>query len=119
MNVAVLGASDKPDRYSYRAIELLSQKGHRVFPVHPRLGAIQGLKVFPSLSQVPEPIDTLTLYVNSKLSSKLTAEILGARPKRIIFNPGAENPALAEKAASQGIQTAEACTLVMLRTGQF
>jgi predicted CoA-binding protein len=119
MNVAVIGASADPERYSYLAIELLNRKGHRVFPVHPRLPEIQGLKVYAALRELPEPVDTITLYVNSKISQKMGPEILTASPRRIIFNPGAENPELARLAAEKGIEAVEACTLVMLKTGQF
>ena len=119
MNVAVIGASDKPDRYSYQAVQLLQEKGHQVYPVHQRIKTIEGMSVFVSIKDIPEGIDTVTMYVAADISDKLTVDILDCHPKRIIFNPGAENPQLAEKAQSQGIKTVEDCTLVMLRTGQF
>lgn len=119
MNVAVIGASDKPERYSYQALTLLKEKGHMVFPVHPRLKAIEGAVVYPSIKDIPGPIDTVSLYVASDISSRIAEDILKARPKRVIFNPGAENPDLAQKLKEQGIAAIEGCTLVMLRTGQF
>lgn len=119
MNVAVIGASDKPDRYSYKAVKLLEENGHTVFPVHPRIKSIDGLNVFPSIKNITPPIDTVTLYVAADVSSEIAADIFDCHPRRIIFNPGAENPQLAEQAQAKGIQTVEACTLVMLRTRQF
>ena len=119
MNLAVLGASDKPDRYSHKACLLLREKGHRVFPVHPTLSAIEGMPVYPALSAVPERIDILTMYVSAENSAGLTGEILKKPPRAIVFNPGAENPSLAAAAEKAGIRTLEACTLVLLRTGQF
>ena len=119
MKVAVIGASDKPERYSYQAVKLLAQKGHDVYPVHQRIKTIDGQAVYASINEIPEAIDTVSMYVASDISDKLTADILGKHPKRIIFNPGAENPELAAKAEAKGIKTLEACTLVMLRTGQF
>jgi predicted CoA-binding protein len=119
MNVAVIGASDKPDRYSYQALKLLQEKGHAVYPVHQRIKLIDGVSVFPSLENVADPIDTVSMYVSPDISNLLADEILAKKPKRIIFNPGAENPQLAFQAQAQGIKTMEACTLVMLRTGQF
>ncbi len=119
MIVAILGASDDPQRYSYLALNLLRQQGHEVFPVHPKLKEIEGQKVYASLRELPKPVHTLTLYVSPELSSKLSAEILESSPKRILFNPGAENPELAQKAEAKGIKTLEACTLVLLRTNQF
>ena len=119
MTVAVLGASDDPERYSYKAVKFLLEKGHEVFPVHPTLKQIDGQKVYASLKELPKPIDTLSLYVSKEISSKLASEILESKPKRIIFNPGAENPELESQASRQGIKTLEACTLVLLRTNQF
>lgn len=119
MNVAVIGASDKPDRYSYQAVKLLQQKGHKVYPVHQRIKDIEGTPVFASVTDIPDAVDTVTMYVAADISDKLAPSIIALNPKRIIFNPGAENPNLAAQAQAKGIKTLEACTLVMLRTGQF
>ncbi len=119
MNVAVLGASDNPEKYSYRAVKLLKEKGHTVFPIHDQIKEIEGIKVYPSIKDVPYEIDTISLYVSKEISSKIGDEILKKKPGRIIFNPGAENPELEAKAESQQIETLNACTLVMLKTGQF
>ncbi len=119
MNAAVLGASNKPERYSYQAVKLLAEKGHAVFPVNPALAAIDGMPAFRKLADIPVPIHTLTVYVGHERSTALAAAILAARPQRVIFNPGAENPALAQQLQATGIQVQNACTLVLLRTGQF
>ncbi len=119
MNVAILGASDKPGRYSYKALLALIEKGHTVFPVHQRLKEIDGIKVYPKIANIMDPIDTLTLYVSANISSLLIDEILQKDPKRIIFNPGAENTDLNAKAVKKGIKTLNACTLVLLHTNQF
>ena len=119
MNVAVIGASDKPERFSYQALALLKQKGHKAFPVHQRLKIIDGMTVYPSIKDIAEPIDTVSMYVAADISTGIAADILGVKPKRIIFNPGAENPDLAQKAQTQGIKTIDDCTLVMLGSGRF
>ncbi|MGD9781580.1 MAG: CoA-binding protein [Kiritimatiellia bacterium] len=119
MNVAVLGASNKPERYSHQAVVLLAQKGHAVFPLHPALSEIEGRRVFKRLADVPAPIHTVTMYVSPSLSDGLAGEILAAKPARAIFNPGTENPELERKLADAGIEIVRACTLVLLRTGQF
>ena len=119
MNVAVLGASDKPERYSFQAVKLLAEKGHAVFPVHPTLVAIDGAPVFKQLGDLRVPLHTVTLYVGPERSGALAPEILAARPQRVIFNPGAENPALAQQLQAAGIRVENACTLVLLRTGMF
>lgn len=119
MNVAVIGASDKPERYSYQAVKLLQEKGHAVYPVHQRIKDIDGQKVYPSIKDIVDPIDTVSMYVAADISSSLAGDIFSKSPKRIIFNPGAENPDLEAQARAKGITTLNACTLVMLRTKQF
>ena len=119
MNVAILGASNKPERYSNQALRLLAEHGHAVFPVHPALDAIDGHRVFKSLADIPEPVDTVTMYVSPAHSTGLAGALLAARPRRVLFNPGTENPDLEEKLAHAGIAVIRACTLVLLRTGQF
>lgn len=119
MNVAILGASNKPERYSHQAVVLLAQKGHPVFPINPALPEIDGHRVYKSLADVPVPLHTVTLYVSPALSTGMAAALIAANPARVIFNPGTENPELEEKLAAAGIETVRACTLVLLRTGQF
>jgi uncharacterized protein len=119
MNVAVIGASSNPEKYSYQAVKLLKEKGHTVFPVHPMIKEIDGIKVYPSIGNILEPVDTVSLYVSKEISSKLAEDFFKKKPRRIIFNPGAENPELEAMAAKQSIRTLNACTLVMLRTNQF
>jgi predicted CoA-binding protein len=117
--VAILGASPKPDRYAYQALQLLREYGHRTLPVNPAFDEILGEKCYPRISDAPGPIDTVTLFFGESLSNPLIDEIVSAKPGRIIMNPGAENSALAAKAEEAGIEVVEGCTLVMLRTGHF
>ena len=119
MKVAILGASDKPDRYSNMALKMLVEKGHTVFPVHPRLKEIDGIAVIGSLKDLPAPVHTVTVYLSPELSGRLEGEIIESKPRRVIFNPGTENAELAKSLDAAGIVTLEACTLVLLRTGQF
>lgn len=118
-NVAILGASDNEDRYSYKALQLLQQYHHQVFPVHPSLQVIERCRVFPHLKDISARIDTLTVYVRSEVSKNLGDEIIQLKPRRVIFNPGAENSALASRLEKAGILVENACTLVLLRTNQF
>ena len=119
MNVAVIGASNKPHRYSYQAVMLLKENGHEVYPVHQRIKDIDGVQVYCSIKDIKEPIDTVTMYVSADISSVISEDILAVNPRRLIFNPGAENSALECKAKEKGIDAKNACTLVMLKTGQF
>ena len=117
--VLVLGASDRPERYAYKALVQLVDHGHPVIPVHPRLHEIAGHPVVASLSEVNVPIDTVTLYVNPSISEPLANELIALKPRRVIFNPGTESPTLAKRLQDAGIATEDACTLVLLGTGQF
>jgi uncharacterized protein len=117
--VAILGASPKQDRYAYRAFEMLREHGHRPVPINPAFDDILGEQCYPTIAEVPKPIDTVTMYLGAARSNPLIDEIILAKPRRIIMNPGAENPVLAEKAEAAGIEVVEGCTLVMLSTGQF
>lgn len=118
-NVAVLGASQKADRYSNQAVRLLASFDYRPIPVNPACEEVEGLKCFPSLADIGEAVHTITLYLRAERSTPLIDDILMANPQRIIMNPGAENEELAAAASGAGIEVVEACTLVMLRTGLF
>lgn len=118
-NVAVLGASANPERYSYKAVKLLMEHGHDVFPVHPSARPIDGIKCYACLDDIVEEIDTITVYLGQANSTPLIDDIIKMNPRRVILNPGAENPELKSECEAAGIEVIEACTLVMLRTGQF
>ena len=117
--VAILGASPKPDRYAYKAFRMLRDHGHRAIPINPAFEEILGEKCYPKIADAPQPLDTVTMYLGEARSNQLIDEIIAAKPRRIIMNPGAENPALAAQAEEAGIEVVEGCTLVMLQTGQF
>src|SRR5689334_23374635 len=119
LNVAVIGASPKPDRYAYRAMEMLREYGHRPIPVNPAFPEVLDERCYKSIMQVPDSLDTATLYLRKARSDKIIDEILEAHPRRIIFNPGAENPELLARAENAGIEVVEGCTLVMLCSGTF
>ena len=114
----VLGASDNPARYSYLAINRLRNHGHPVVGIgrkNTRVG-----DVLVEKEKIPvEDVDTVTLYLNPKHQEEYYDYILSLNPKRIIFNPGTENDTLAAMANQKNIRTLEACTLVMLSTGQY
>ncbi len=117
--VVVLGASNKPHRYSYKAIKLLKKYGHHVIPVHPELSSIDGLSVIANLSDINKTVDTLTLYMGVKRSQLLVDEIISLRPKRVIFNPGTESKILERKLLQANIPFVQDCTLIMLESKQF
>ena len=114
----VLGASENPSRYSFLAINSLRKHQHPVVAIGRKPGQV--LDVDISTEKKPqETVDTITLYLNPANQKDYYDYILSLRPKRIIFNPGTENPELYDLAKSNGIQPMEACTLVLLSTGQY
>lgn len=117
--VVVLGASHKPERYANQAIRLLLEHGHSVVPVHPRLDVAEGLPVVHTLGEIDGTVDTLTLYIGPERSALVAEDIVRLRPGRVIFNPGTESATLEAQLDAAGIRHEEACTLVLLRTGQF
>ena len=119
LNVAIIGASHKPQRYAYQAQELLMQHHHRVFPISGNGREILGVPGYKSIAEIDQPIDTVTLYLNPQRHQSIRQDMERAMPRRIIFNPGTESDELIDSYAQLGIETLEACTLVMLRTGQF
>jgi uncharacterized protein len=119
INIAVLGASTKPDRYSNQAVKLLSKKGYNVIPVHPSGVSVNGIITIKHLFEINVPIHTLSIYVNASLSSSLKNEILKLSPRRIIFNPGTENDELEKIFKDNNIVVEKACTLVLLKTNSF
>jgi len=108
--VIVFGYSDNPERYSNMAYNLLMEFGHQAIKFNPREQQV---------GELPESCDTLTLYVSEAISDKFSDAILGLKFKRIIFNPGTENPKLEKKLIEKGIEVVHGCTLVMLRTDQY
>jgi predicted CoA-binding protein len=114
----VLGASLKPERYANLAVRKLRERGHPVVAVGLREGMIGDARVLRSVLEGSK-VHTVTMYLNAANQEVWRDQVLALRPKRIIFNPGAENPAFAKEAEAAGIETMEACTLVMLSTGQF
>ena len=114
----VLGASPNPARYSNLAVKTLNLHGYEVIPIGIKNGLIENMPIIIGQPEIKD-VDTVTLYQNSKRQKEYYDYIFKLQPKRIIFNPGAENPELDELAKEKGIETLDACTLVMLSTGQY
>jgi predicted CoA-binding protein len=114
----VLGASPNPSRYSYLAINRLRSLKHPVVGIGKRKGKVNDVEIIAEHPPI-EDLDTITLYLSAANQKQYYDYILSLKPKRIIFNPGAENDELHEMAVKNGIRPMEACTLVMLATGQY
>lgn len=114
----VLGASDNPSRYSYLAIQRLRSNGHPVVAIGKKITKVNDV-IIEKEKQDVQDIDTVTLYLNPTHQQEYYDYIISLKPKRIIFNPGTENEELIRLAKENNIQPLEACTLVMLSTGQY
>ena len=114
----VLGASDNPSRYSYLAVNRLRAKGYPVSAIGKRNTRVADVIVDTEKKYIKD-IDTVSIYLNRVNQKEYYSYILSLKPKRIIFNPGAENPELYLLAEENNIQPMEACTLVLLSTGQY
>jgi predicted CoA-binding protein len=114
----LLGASENPARYSNMAIKRLRANGHDVVAIGRTNGQVEDVEIRTDRPQI-EDLDTVTIYLNPTNQQAFESYILELKPRRIIFNPGAENPDLAKKATANNIETMEACTLVMLTIGMY
>lgn len=114
----VLGASSKPDRYAYKAITKLVEKGHSVLAIGQNAGEVAGIKI--QTKAIPlKNVDTVTLYLNPTRQRDYYNYIIEAKPKRVIFNPGTENPELYQLLELNNIKAEVACTLVLLSINQY
>jgi predicted CoA-binding protein len=117
--VAIIGASEKPHRYANKALHSLLQHGHTVHLVNPYKTEIEKSPCYATITDVPEKVDTVTLYVNPTRFHDHIDEIIKAKPARVIFNPGTEDPEAETMLEEAGITVLRACTLVLLSIGKF
>ncbi|MEN2284414.1 CoA-binding protein [Algoriphagus sp. SE2] len=116
----ILGATPNRSKYAFIAADFLSKAQIPFIPIAIHEGELLGQKIL-DLNEKPflEGIHTITVYLNKYHQKEWEEYLLSLKPKRIIFNPGAENRSFAEKAYQQGIEVLNACTLVMINTGQY
>lgn len=119
VTVGILGASNKEGRYSRKAQELLMEKGYDVVPISRKGEDVLSVKSYTSLAEVPRKLDTLTVYVGPKNIVPDLEGIVRADIRRVILNPGTESEAVKARLQASGKLVVEACTIVMLKTGQF
>jgi uncharacterized protein len=114
----VLGAATKPEKYAFKAITMLVDKGHSVLAIGSNTGEVAGIAI--RTKNIPlKNIDTVTLYLNPTRQREFYNYIVETKPKRVIFNPGTENPEFYQLLQSNGIKVEVACTLVLLATNQY
>ena len=114
----VIGASENPERYAYKAVTKLQEHGFEVIALGLKPGIIGNIPIQTTFPKETE-IDTVTLYVGPERQNAITPEIIALKPRRIIFNPGTENPDFIKQAQDAGIETEIACSLVLLATDSY
>ncbi|MBX2966832.1 MAG: CoA-binding protein [Cyclobacteriaceae bacterium] len=120
MKTVIIGATPDPSRYAYLAAEMLTENNQDFVPVGIKKGIVFGKEILDIRAKPAiDDVDTVTLYIGPRHQPEWYDYILGLKPNRIIFNPGTENPVFEKLANEKGIDTTEACTLVLLRTGQY
>lgn len=114
----IIGATPNKSRYAYMAAERLHRINAELVLLGTKTGEIFDKEILHSTEGITD-IDTVTLYINPSIQASYREFLLELKPKRVIFNPGTENPALARELSDIGVETLEACTLVMIGTGQY
>lgn len=117
-NTLIIGANPNPTRYAYKAAHMLKGKGHNIINVGIKRGEVAGVEI-ERPETIHDDVHTITLYIRDEVQKDYYDYIVKTNPKRVIFNPGTENPELEDLLVENGIQPVAACTLVMLATGQY
>jgi predicted CoA-binding protein len=114
----ILGATTKPEKAAYKAIEMLTSKGHSVLALGQNMGEVAGVKIKTKAIPIKN-IDTVSVYINPLRQREYYNYIIEAKPKRVIFNPGTENPEFYQLLELNNIKTEVACTLVLLTLNKY
>jgi predicted CoA-binding protein len=115
----VMGANDNPEKYAYKCATGLISRGHSVVLFGHKEGEVMGEKIITSLPDQIKDLETVTLYLGPARQKEYYAKILALKPKRVLFNPGTENPEFEQMCEETGIEAQEVCSLVMLSTGTY
>ncbi len=120
MKTLIVGASTNPERYSYKAAEKLIAHGHQIILLGLKDEVLFDHQIYTSFNDFKkERIDTVTIYVGPKNQDKIIEPIIALKPRRVIFNPGTENVIFESALQKHGIETMQACTLVLLSIGAY
>lgn len=116
----IIGATTNPSRYAYLAAGMLTEYNYPIVPVGIKQGEVYGEKILPIYNRpIIQDVDTVTLYIGPQHQPEHYDYILSLKPKRVIFNPGTENDEFEKLMEASGVEALQACTLVMLRSGQY
>lgn len=114
----IIGATPDPSRYAYKAAHKLTAHGHEIVNIGIKKGEVAGVEI-EKPNAIYQDIDTITLYIGTAIQPQYYDYIVSTKPQRVIFNPGTENPELQTLLTEHNIEYTEACTLVLLATGQY
>jgi uncharacterized protein len=110
--VAVIGASSDPRKFGYRAVRAFRRQGYTVYPINPNERVVDGLKTYPSVLDVPEPIDMATFYVPPSIGEQVIADVAKKQIPEVWLNPGAESDELIRRARALNIAPIVACSIL-------
>lgn len=112
--VAVIGASADPAKYANKSVRAHLRAGYTVYPVHPRVPTVEGLTVYRSIRDVPDPLDRVTVYIPPGALLQILPDIAAKKPREVFLNPGTESPAVLEASRALGLKVIQACSIVDL-----
>ncbi len=111
-SVAIIGASNNRHKFGNKAVRAYRHKGWDVYPVNPNDPEIEGLKAYETIADVPRPIDRVSMYLPADVALDVLDDIAAAEPGEVFFNPGADAPAVMDKARALGLNAIPACSIV-------
>lgn len=112
MRIAIIGASSNRSKYGNKAVRSYVSQGNEVFPINPHETEIEGLKAYPSLLEIPGPVDRVALYVHPEIGVTLLEDIAAKGVKEVFVNPGAESDELFKKGTDLKLTLVYACAIV-------
>ena len=111
-SIAIIGASARRSKFGNKAVRAYHERGYTVYPIHPAHDEVEGLPVYKSVLDVPEPIDEASFYVPPGVGLNVIEEVARKGIRRVTLNPGAESPELLQRAAELGIEAVVACSIL-------
>ncbi len=110
--IAIIGASTDRKKYGNKAVRAFRDGGWTVYPVNAKANEVEGIRSYPSIEAVPEPIDRVSMYVPPAVGKTLLDAIAAKHPAELFFNPGSEDPEVMEQARAKGLNVINACSIV-------
>lgn len=115
MRVMVIGASHDPAKFGHKAVVAYQRQGHEVLPVNPSAESVAGIPCYPDVTSPPGPIDRATLYLPPEIGIDILQPLADRGDVGELYvNPGAESPALLERAKALKLRTARVCSITAI-----